>query len=257
MSHDTLESETFDCPHAMNLATLPIEVRRPKRYRKVPMRKVEMGKYVVYNSPLVNRLMAPRYRYKIDPGQLCAMVSFIDATRGSESVIAEVGVAQGDSSVFMLEHLVTTGDERTLYLFDTFSGFTKSSIEHEVQVRNKSKREYDRFRYGDEHRLQKNLYNLGYERFRTIKGDASGYMWSSLLPIGAMLLDIDLYQPTIDVLEAVYPNLIEGGGIVLDDCLPDTPWDGSLQAYEEFISRHGLPFERVGKKGAIIRAAVK
>ena len=198
--------------------------------------------------------MAPKYPYKLDPGELGAMLSFIDATRGSGAAIAEVGVAQGDTSVFLLEHLRTTQDERTLHLFDTFAGFTEASIDHEVNVRGKSRLDVDKFRYGDETRFNTNLHRLGYDRFRTIKGDASAFDWASLAPIGAILLDIDLYQPTLDILHAIYPHLTPGGGIVLDDCLADTPWDGSLQAYEEFTGAHGLPFERVGHKGAVIRA---
>jgi hypothetical protein len=164
-------------------------------------------------------------------------------------------VAQGDTSIFLLEHLATTADPRTLYLFDTFSGFTEDSIDHEVQVRHKSRADYEVFRYGDERIFQRNIRKCGYERFRTVKGDASQFDWHTIGPIGAVLLDIDLYRPTVDVLDAIYPLLAPGGGIVLDDCLADTPWDGSLQAYEEFITAHGLPFERVGGKGAVIRAA--
>ncbi len=70
-----------------------------------------------------------------------------------------------------------------------------------------------------------------------------------------MLLDIDVYAPTLAILEQVYPLLVDGGGIVVDDCLADRAWDGSLQAYEEFIAAHGLPFERVGAKGGVIRKA--
>jgi hypothetical protein len=214
----------------------------------------ETGKSAIYRTPLLQRLMAPKYPYKVNPGELLAMLQFIDATRGSGAAIAEVGVAKGDTSAFMLEHLATTGDDRTLYLFDTFSGFTELSISHEVLMRDKNTSDYDKFRYGDEHIFQRNLRRLGYRQFRTIRGDASAFDWSSLGAIGAVLLDIDLYQPTLYVLEAVYPHLAPGGGIVVDDCLTGTPWDGSLQAYEEFIKAHGLPFERVGRKGAVIRA---
>ena len=198
--------------------------------------------------------MAPRYPYKINPGQLAAMVTLIDATRTVGGAIAEIGVAKGDSSAFFLEHLATTGDSRPLWLFDTFAGFTADSIAHETSVRGKPRAaEYDQFRYGDELRFRRNLEAMGYANFRTVKGDAAIFDWSGLGPIGAVLLDVDLYQPTIKILEAIYPRLVPGGGIVLDDCLADTPWDGSLQAYEEFIARHRLPFERVGNKGAIVR----
>lgn len=214
----------------------------------------ESAKSAIYRTPVLHRLMAPKYPYKINPGQLAAMLQFIDATRGSEASIAEVGVAQGDTSIFLLEHLETTGDPRILHLFDTFNGFTADSIDHEVQMRQKSRSDYEVFRYGDEQIFQRNVHRRGYRNFRTIKGDAAEYDWASIGPIGALLLDIDLYRPTLDVLNAVYPLLAPGGGVVLDDCLADTPWDGSLQAYQEFITAHRLPFERVGGKGAVIRA---
>lgn len=217
------------------------------------MKLLEIAKYAVYRMPLVSQFMAPLYPYKINPGQLMAMIDLIDKTRESGAAVAEIGVAQGDSSVFFLEHLRTTGDTRPLYLFDTFSGFTKDSVEHEVTVRAKASRDYDKFRYGDEARFQRNLHNAGYSNFRTFKGDASKFDWASIGQIGAVLLDIDLYQPTRKTLEAIYPHLVPGGGIVVDDCLADTPWDGSLQAYDEFIAKHGLPFERVGHKGALVR----
>lgn len=214
----------------------------------------ERVKFVAYRTPVMRRVMAPSFPYKVNPAQLATMVMLIDATRNSGAAVAEVGVAQGDTSVFLLEHLVTTEDPRTLHLFDTFEGFTASSISVEVHVRGKDPREYDKFRYGDEARFVRNLRSRGYESFRTVKGDAASYDWAELGSVGAMLLDIDLYQPSLEILEAVYPLLVPGGGIVLDDCLADTPWDGSLQAYEEFTHAHGLPFVRVGQKGALIRS---
>ena len=213
----------------------------------------EFVKYMVYRLPVVSRMMAPDYPYKINPSQLCVMIELMEATREVGGAVAEVGVAQGDSSVFFLEHLRTREDSRTMLLFDTFAGFTANSIEVEVADRGKVAAHYDKFRYGDEQRFQQNLRTAGYKNFRTFPGDASEFDWASIGPIGAVLLDIDLYKPTIDILEAIWPHLCSGGGIVVDDCVADTPWDGSLQAYEEFIARHGLPFERVGHKGAVVR----
>lgn len=215
----------------------------------------EIAKSIIYRTPIISRLMAPSYPYKVNPGELAAMVGLIDSTRSSGAAVAEIGVAQGDTSVFLLEHLKTVGDGRELLLFDTFSGFTDESISFEVANRRKNAQDYDKFRYGDEARFNRNLAHAGYDRFRTIKGDAARFDWSSLGPIGAVLLDIDLYQPTIAILDAIYPHIVSGGGIVVDDCLADSPWDGSLQAYQEFIAKHDLPFTRAGHKGGLIRKA--
>jgi hypothetical protein len=219
------------------------------------MNLTESLKYVVYRAPIVSRLMAPTYPYKINPGQLATMIELIDNTRTSGGAVVEIGVAQGDSSVFFLEHLETTADPRPLLLFDTFSGFTPESIDVEVDQRGKHKSEYDKFRYGDEAKFRRNLANAGYHNFSTYRGDAAKFDWTQIGPVGAVLLDIDLYKPTLDILNAIYPLLVSGGGIVVDDCIEGGPWDGSLQAYQEFIAEKGLPSEIVGRKGGVVRKA--
>ena len=216
------------------------------------MAAVEFLKYVTYRTPIVQWFMAPRYRYKITPGQIAALIGLIDATRVSGGAIVEIGVAQGDTSALILEHLRTSGDDRKVYLLDTFEGFTAESIEHEVKSRGKSGEQLGAFRYGDEAVFNKNLRRAGYSNFETKKGDASKFDWSKIGPIGAVLLDIDLYQPTIDILNSIWPYVVEGGGIVVDDCMAGTPWDGSLQAYNEFVGARALPFQLVGKKGGLL-----
>ncbi len=215
---------------------------------------IEAIKFAVYRTPIAGSSMAPRYRYKINPGQLAAMIGFIDATRGTNAAIVEVGVAQGDSSVFIMEHLRTSGDPRPLVLLDTFSGFTAQNVAYEVDARGKAPGDFaGRFSYTDDTILKRNLRRAGYQNFRTIRADATTFNWSSLGPIGAMLLDVDLYQPTASTIAAAVPSLIPGGGIVLDDCVDGTPDDGASQAYAEYLAESGRPFERVGAKGGIIR----
>jgi O-methyltransferase len=134
-------------------------------------------------------------------------------------------------------------------------GSPRRACRVEIDQRGKGahKDRYQAFRYGDEQIFRSKLRRAGYANFETFKGDASTFDWSSIGPIGCVLIDIDLYAPTAKILDVIYPHLCEGGGIVVDDCVPDTPWDGSLQAYVEFVQVHGLPFERVGGNGAVIR----
>lgn len=111
---------------------------------------------------------------------------------------------------------------------------------------------YMAFQYGDEKIFSQNIRHAGYDDFRTIAGDASTFDWSRVGPVGCMHLDIDLYLPTLKILRGVWDHLVEGGGVVVDDCLPDSPYDGALQAYEEFIAEKGLPFRRSGSKGGLV-----
>ncbi len=216
------------------------------------MRLSEIAKYVVYRTPILRALMAPSYDYKVSPGQLAAIIDLIDDTREVGGVVVEIGVAKGQTSTFILEHMRTTGDDRKVVFVDTFNGFTEDSVRYETERRGKTITLYDSFRYGHDELFRRNLAAQGYVDFEIVKGDASLVDWSVFGGIGAVLLDIDLYKPTIEVLKNLWAYIVPGGGIVVDDCLADTQWDGSLQAYEEFIKLHDFPFRRVGNKGGLI-----
>ncbi len=176
----------------------------------------------------------------------------ITKTRGASGAILEIGVAKGDTSVFLLEHLRTTADARKVYFLDTFSGFTSDSVSYEVDVRGMSSDDYDVFRYGDERVFARNLRRLGYENFETVKGDAAQIDYSKFAPIDVVLLDIDLYKPTREILGRLWNNMATPGYICVDDCMAGTPWDGSLQAYQEFLAEKKLQSHIVGQKGGIV-----
>ncbi|MGH7239047.1 MAG: TylF/MycF/NovP-related O-methyltransferase [Candidatus Saccharimonadales bacterium] len=217
------------------------------------MNILEVVKYLVYRTPGVRRLMAPRYGYKINPGQLAELIRMIDETKDKGGTVIEIGVGQGDTSVFLLEHLKTTDPKRELFLFDTFNGFTKDSVDYEINERKKSGGAYRSFKYGNAEIFGDNLKAAGYSNFRIFRGDASLFDWSTIAPISVVLLDVDLYKPTSEILKKIWQYIMPGGGIVLDDCLENTSWDGSLQAYREFINEMNMPFIRVGEKGAALR----
>ena len=212
-----------------------------------------LAKRIAYRLPVLRNPLLPEYRYWVDPGELAAMVGLIDATRDTGGAVVEVGVARGDTSVFLLEHLRTTGDPRPLTLVDTFDGFTRESVDYEVANREKRASELSDYSYGSPRIFNHSLARLGYTNYRIIQADCSKVDWSGMGPIGAVFLDVDLYLPTAVTLEALWPLVVPGGGVVLDDCVEPAWCDGALQAYREFIDRHGLPFVRVGGKGALLR----
>ncbi|WP_428274368.1 TylF/MycF/NovP-related O-methyltransferase [Candidatus Palauibacter sp.] len=189
----------------------------------------------------------------MDPGVLAAMLGLIDATRRTGAAVVEIGVGRGDSSVFILEHLSTTRDPRDLVLVDTFGGFTPESIAHETGERRKTTSEISDYSYLDDRVYEHGLKRLGYSNYRIVKGDCAKVNWADVTgPVGAVLLDVDLYLPTRQVLDAIWPLVVPGGGLVLDDCIEPSWADGALQAYTEFTDRHALPFVRVGRSGGLI-----
>lgn len=216
------------------------------------MRIREALKFIAYKTPLVRRVALPRYRYKIAPAQLAFLCDSIDRSRNAQGCIMEIGVARGETSAFILEHMRTTGDNRPIYFLDTFSGFTDESIQHELKARGKTGAMLDSFRYGDAEIFEHDLNALGYSGFTIVAGDAAKLDYRQFGPISVVLLDIDLYQPTIEILRKIWPFMTTPGFICVDDCAPNTSWDGALQAYREFASQIGAPINIVGGKGGIL-----
>jgi O-methyltransferase len=181
------------------------------------------------------------------------LLQFIENSKGEKGSVCEIGVAKGDTSVFLLEHLLTTNDARNVLLVDTFQGFTKSSLEFEVQNRGKRLTNIDKFKYINKDIFKKSLLRLGYQNFSILQSDCSMVDWQKFGPFSAVLLDVDLYEPTLKTLRQIWPHIIPGGGIVVDDVAPSGDWDGSYQAYIEFCEENNLKIEVVGEKGGVLR----
>src|SRR5262249_8183564 len=95
------------------------------------------------------------------------------------------------------------------------------------------------------------LYNISC--VKSIEGDISKFDFRTISPIAFCLLDVDIYEPTRLALPVIYAAMSFGGIIVVDDCKPKDIWDGSLQAYEEFVQSRGLPRQIVSERLGIIR----
>src|ERR1700730_17088792 len=93
---------------------------------------VQHLKRAAFRWPGLRELSRPRYDYNIEPTQLAWLCRAIEDTRtahasdvSTQGCVAEVGVARGMTSVFLLEHMRQIGDKRTYVCIDTFSGFRK------------------------------------------------------------------------------------------------------------------------------------
>ncbi len=148
-----------------------------------------------------------------------------------------------------------TSNPAQVILVDTFSGFTQSSITHEVVHRGKKKSDIDKFKHHSPTHFEKHLRRLGYDNFRIVRGDCADVSWEEVGPIAVALLDVDLYLPTKHTLERMWPHVVPGGYCLVDDCKEGGPWDGAWQAYSEFIEEHDMPFMQVGTKGGLLKKA--
>lgn len=118
--------------------------------------------------------------------------------------LAEVGVWRGETSAF----LHRLAPERRLYLFDTFAGFPERDLpegRHDPRFRDTSV-EAVRRRVGPSPNV---VLTPGYvpEVLGTVVDERFAFV----------LLDLDLFDPTLASLEFFYPRLCPGGYLIVHD----------------------------------------
>ena len=165
--------------------------------------------------------------------------------------VVECGVWRGGSmqaaALALLEQGVT---DRDFYLYDTFEGMTPAGAE-DVRRDGRSAADllaaYDKTNpiwaaatYED---VEQGMRETGYpmERVTLIKGPVEETVPGpdpSALPdqISVLRLDTDWYASTRHELEHLYPRLVSGGVLLLDDY---GYWDGARKAVDEWLEQSG------------------
>tara|TARA_B100000242_G_C42965798_1_gene448032 strand:- start:217 stop:864 length:648 start_codon:yes stop_codon:yes gene_type:complete len=197
------------------------------------------------------KLGGPSYRYNVEPIQLATLIYELDRLDSFKGNILEVGVARGMTTRFLCEHLKNNANfDGVYYAVDTFDSFTESDLAHEVESRGKKISEIRGFEYNDVNIWQSNFKDFPF--VKAVKGDCSAIDYNRLSPIKLTFLDVDLYIPTLNALEKIYDCTVEGGVILVDDCMDNTPVDGALAAYNEFCTKKGIESKIIGNKCGII-----
>lgn len=211
-------------------------------------------KRVLYRLPY-GRLIAHRYTYSFSPRQLAFLIDCVDETASLGGCIVEVGCFLGHTSIWINKHMDFSGIEKPYIAIDTFDGFVPEQLAYEGVNRSKQKdlpAMSVAFRGHSKSMFDRQLQFNAITRVRSIRADAAAFDYAALGPISFALIDVDLYLPVSQALDRIYPLMQKGGIIVVDDCASNQFYDGALQAYDEFVLRHGLE-RRIehGKLGVI------
>lgn len=145
-------------------------------------------------------------------------------TIGEEKIpgaMAELGVFRGDTSRVLHAH----APERILYLFDTFTGFAAEDLHGLVD---------NRFKDTTINLLKANLGDLNRVVIRPgrFPETASGLEGERF---ALVLLDADLYDPTLSGLEFFYPRLVPGGYLFLHDYNSDESGHAARRAAAAYL----------------------
>jgi len=163
-----------------------------------------------------------------------------------EGAVAELGVFQGDFA----KHINILFPDRTLYLFDTFEGFSETDIEKEKEIGTKRIFECSYNYSGTSIELVMNKMKLPEKCVirkgffpETTKGIESNFALVSL--------DADLYQPMLEGLKYFYPRLVNGGYIFVHDFFTDT-FTGTKEAVMEYAQLKKINFVPIGDDCSIV-----
>lgn len=165
--------------------------------------------------------------------------------------MVECGVWQGGSMMAVAQTLQRLGDtDRDLYLFDTYEGMpqpTEADVDYsgnsaavEFETMKKTADSSD-WCYASIEQVQQNLASTGYPmaRINLIKGKVE-----DTIPVQApekiaiLRLDTDWYESTQHELIHLFPRLVEGGVLIIDDY---GHWQGSRRATDEYLAEHKIP----------------
>lgn len=148
--------------------------------------------------------------------------------QGIKGAFVECGVARGGSSALMA--LVAEWEEgnRKTWLFDSFEGLPKQTIEdgeqkppkHKNKLRNDLAEGYCLGTYGEVERLLFKQLTLDKNQVFMIKGwfkDTLPENRDNIGDIAVLRLDSDWYESTKCCLENLYDNVVVGGFVIVDD----------------------------------------
>ena len=183
----------------------------------IPKEKIDMS-YVDF-SPIINRI------------KFLQSFSKIVYDKNIIGNVAEGGVFMGDFA----KEINKNFPDRTLYLFDTFEGFSQKDVEKE-QKEGFSK--YKAGHYKTTEEIVKSV--LPYPEKVIIR---KGYFPETAEKTDDKFvfvnLDFDLYNPTLAGLEFFYPKMVHGGVILVHDYFTDV-FKGVQKAVDEFCEKNNL-----------------
>lgn len=204
-----------------------------------------------YDDEVFETIVRVRRHTMTTYARLDALINSVEHVVSSRTpgAVVECGVWRGGSMMAVALTLLRLGDaDRDLYLFDTYSGMT-SPGDRDVDSA------YDGFslsamwqrRHRGNHgwhgvpadRVREAMASTGYppERVHLVEGPVEETLPAAAPgEIALLRLDTDWYASTRHELEHLYPRLVAGGVLLLDDY---GHYPGARRAVDEYFAAHG------------------
>jgi len=181
---------------------------------------------------------------------LCNAVNYL-VKNNIEGDFVECGVWRGGSTMAAIDTLLKAGKkDREIYLYDTYEGMSEPTEADKVFtgttadiLMNTSDKEdaTSVWCYSALEEVQTNVGSLKYpaKSIHYVKGKVEDTIPQTIpAKIALLRLDTDWYESTAHELKYLYPLLVPGGVIIIDDY---GHWEGARKAVDEYIEAQKLP----------------
>jgi hypothetical protein len=183
------------------------------------------------------------------------IVSLVNATKhiiqhNVEGSFVECGVWKGGSMMAILRTLKNLeATDREIYLYDTFEGMSEPTAsdksirgESALNAFNEQKQTWEKIvYYSSLEEVKENISSIEYpkEKIHFIKGKVEDTIShdNTSEKIALLRLDTDWYESTKHELEYLFPKLVPGGVLIIDDY---GHWEGCKKAVDEYFEKHNI-----------------
>ncbi len=153
--------------------------------------------------------------------------------------IVECGVFKGASLArfAMFREIFTNPFSKKIIAFDTFGKFPQTKFKDDVKVRKNFVKEAGENSISKPQLLHV-LKNKGITKWiELVKGDITKTVPAYIkkhpeLKISLLNLDTDIYEPAVTILEHLYPRIVKGGVLIIDDY---GTFPGETKAVDEYF----------------------
>ena len=167
----------------------------------------------------------------------------VEAVKNIKGNFIEVGVWRGGSASLIASQMKNLGLTDTLFLCDTWSGVPKSKIDssdlycgnehHDATIQQVTRLFFDL-----------KLDDLNIEILEGIFPDETSKLIPENTKFKYVSLDTDIYESTHECFNFLWPNIVSGGIVIIDDYLwPNTP--GITKFVNELARKKEFKFEEI------------
>jgi hypothetical protein len=227
-----------------------------RAFRKFGLQINRVPKYIAQPLPdqpeWINDIIRSVRPYTMTSGErisaLCQAIAYISKNRIPGDIV-ECGVWRGGSMMAAALTLLMLQERRSIYLYDTFSGMNPST-ENDVELSSgRPAQELLQTSDGSSpywgisslEEVQHNMEATGYPRnlINYIQGNVEDTIPTTLPQrIAILRLDTDWYQSTRHEVIHLWPVLVSGGIMIIDDY---GYWLGQQKAVDEFCDNLDIP----------------